>query len=440
MCHPRYPGPVVLAPDERIPYAFIARELSEIGREEVGLVLWQVLRDVRAWLEAISAPDEPTLGDAGWKLDGLVPELAATLPALDRLVRDTAPDRASVEAVAVGCMHVGLWAEDAAAGRTALAFFQAAEDVDPDNPHYAYSIGRVARKLALYDEAEAWLKWAHWVARGAGRWEVATLAMSGLGNLHRQRGNLPLAMRYHELTRRIARRHDLRTLEGDALYDLAGLCLDGGDLAKGMEFARRAISTYGPGHGRIFGLAKDIAWFLMDCHGDFDNAVHVFSTLLEHVWEPERRVMLLASLARAAAGAGWIERFESAWVETWALLRRQPMRSGHAGALIQLAYGAGYLESWNRAHLAAREALSTAEERREGEMVLAAESILSAVQNGFIAENTLEKVFRDHRRTAAHLPQPDATELVCELTEAMRARRDGAPQGPIRSLMATWPG
>ncbi|HEX2188450.1 MAG TPA: hypothetical protein VHG51_06100, partial [Longimicrobiaceae bacterium] len=167
MCQPRYPGPVRFDPEEKIPYVFVVKELAEAGMEDAGLVLWQVLRDVRAWLEAIAAPDEPTLRDEGWKLEGLVPELTITLPALDRLIREPGPDHATMEAVALACLHVGLWAEDAAAGRTALAFLQAAEDADPDNPHFAYNVGRVARKLALYDDAERWLKWAHWVARGA---------------------------------------------------------------------------------------------------------------------------------------------------------------------------------------------------------------------------------------------------------------------------------
>jgi tetratricopeptide (TPR) repeat protein len=334
-------------------------------------------------------------------------------------------------------MQVGLWAEDAAAGRTGLAFFQAAEDADHDNPHFAYNVGRIARKLAMYDEAEAWLKWAHWVARGAALWDVAALSLSGLGNLHRQRGNLPLAMRFHKATWRIARRHNLRTLEGDALYDLAGLSLDFGKFKEGIGFARQAINAYGSGHSRIYSLAKDIAWFLMDRYGDFENAAHIFTALLEYVWEPERRVVLFASFARSAAGAGWVEMFEGAWVETWAILRQQPMRHSHAGALIQLAYGAGNLEYWNRAQFAASEALAVAEERKEGEMIMAAESILNAVQSGMIAEATLHEVFRDRRPANALHRREDAEKIASDLTEAVWVRRDGAPHGPARTLIAS---
>lgn len=430
MCQPRYPGPLRIDPEERIPYVFVLRELTDAGMDEAGLVLWQVLRDVRAWLDAIAAPDEPTLGEEGWKLEGLMPELAITLPALDRLIREPNPDDSTMEAVALGCMQVGLWAEDAAAGRTALAFFQAAEDANHDNPHFAYNVGRIARKLAMYDEAEAWLKWAHWVARGAARWDVAALSLSGLGNLHRQRGNLPLAMRFHKVSWRVARRHDLRTLEGDALYDLVGLSFDFGDTKLGMEYATRALHAYGPGHSRIYRLAKDIAWLWMDQFGEFESAAQVFVALLDHVWEPERRVMLYASLARAAAGAGWREMFEEMWVESWATVRHQSTRDFHAAALTQLALAAGSVADWERARMAAGEALRVARAREEGEMILLAESILEAVRSDVIAEEAVHTVFRDRRARPSGLRGADTVALATELTGAMRVRRDEAPHGP----------
>lgn len=433
MFQPRYPGPFRVDSDERIPYVFVMKELSEAGMDEAGLVLWQVLRDVRTWLAAIAAPEAPTLADEGWKLDGLVPELAVSLPTLDRLIRDPNPDPATLEAVAVACMHVGLWAEDVAAGHTALAFFQAAEDTDGENPHYAYNLGRVARKLALYDEAERWLKWAHWVARGAGRWDVAALSLSGLGNLHRQRGNLPLAMRFHRATRRIAQRHGLRTLEGDALYDLVGLSFDFGDPQQGMEYARRAIQTYGPGHTRIYRLAKDMAWLWMDRFGEFENAAYVFMALLDHVWEPERRVMLYASLARAAAGAGWRDVFERMWIESWITVRQQSTREFHAAALTQIAIGAGCVADWERARMAANEALRIALARGEGEMIILAESILNSVHNDVISEEALPAFCRDRQHMETIVRTEDTAALATELTGAMKVRRDDSPQGPART-------
>lgn len=435
MCQPRYPGPLRIDPDERIPYVFVIKELAGAGMDDAGLVLWQVLRDVRAWLDAIAAPDEPTLSEEGWKLEGLVPELAITLPALDRLIRDPNPDASTLEAVALGCMQVGLWAEDAAAGHTALAFFQAAEDANHDNPHFAYNVGRVARKLALYDEAEAWLKWAHWVARGAARWDVAALSLSGLGNLHRQRGNLPLAMRFHKTTRRVARKHNLRTLEGDALYDLMTLSFDLEDPSCGMRYAREAITAYGAGHTRIHRMAKDVAWLWMDRFGEFENAAHIFTSLLDHIWEPHERLLLLSSLARAAAGAGWKEVFESMWIDSWATIRHHPTEHGHAAALTQLALAASTVGAWDRAQFAAEEALRLARKREEGEVLLLAESILGAIRHGVIAEDRIQSLAGSLGH-AGHR-SGEATELASDFAEAMRMRRDNAPHGPSRTLART---
>ncbi len=429
MCQPpRYPGPLEIGPGDRVPGLFVLVELTGVGMEGAGRTLRQTLRGVHAWLEG----DEPPPEDAGGA-EGRIPELGATLPPLWRILREAPPGPETLEAVGLACMHVALWAERAAVYRTAVAFFAAAEEADPDNPHYAYHVGRMARKLARYDEAEAWLRWAHWVARNRQAWEVAALSTSGLGNLHRQRGNLPLATRFHELTRRIARRHNLRTLEGDALYDLVGLSFDFGRPTQGMEYARHALRAYGSGHSRIYRLAKDIAWLWMDHYAQFESAAHVFTALLEYIWEPEPRTVLLASLARAAAGAGWNDVFENLWIETWTVLRQQPVQTGHAGALIQLAYGAGNLGYWDRASLAAQEAFSIARERKEGEMILLAESILEAVRSGLVAEEGVRAAFRDRQRPAV---DEETAVFASELTNAMRVRQDDAPAGPAHTLNA----
>jgi len=433
MCYPPYPGPIVLEEQDKVPYLFVLQELAGIGRESAARVVRQLVQEVRAWGQGRDAAAHATTAEEVRETVEAVPELGATLPALHRLLRG-APDEAALEAAGLALMHLATWAEKVAAYRTALALYQAAEEADSDNPHYAYHVGRMARKLALYDAAEAWLKWANWIARARRRWEVAALCTSGLGNLHRQRGNLPLATRYHELTRRIARRHNLRTLEGDALYDLAGMSFDFGDMPRGTEYTRRAIEAYGSGHSRIYTLARDIAWMWMDRLGEFENAAHVLSALLEHIWEPPERLLLLSSLTRAAAGAGWREVFENMWNETWALMRQQPSRERHAASLTQLALAAGNFGYWERARIAADEALHVAEERKEGEMIFLAETILETVRSNVIAEDRMRQVFRDRQHMLDGGKDEHAASLASELANAMWARRDGAPLGPAGAL------
>ncbi len=430
-CGPPVPPRIAIPQSGRLPHMYVLTDFHALGMDGAAVWLWQALREVGDWHA------DPSCAARGGRRDyeGAAPGIRASLAALDRLLRDGEPDAATREAVAFACLNLATWAEERGAYATAVGFLHAAEAVCPDNPHYAYDLGRVARKMARYEEAEAWLKWAHFVARRLKRWEVATLSLSGLGNLHRQRGNLPRARRFHEVTRRMAAHRGLRTLEGDALYDLAGMSFDFGDARQGIEYARGAIGAYGPGHGQILTLAHDVAWFWMDRFGDFKNAATVFSVLLEHIWEPPQRVLLIAHLGRAAAGAGWRDMFENMWIEAWAMFRQHGARSGHAGALTQLALGAGTLGDWDRAVIAAGEARSVARERQETELLVAAETILEALDTDVLSDDALERVFKDRYRVSRSGQEGEAIELSAEFANAVRARRDGAPESPTRALI-----
>ena len=433
-CEPPVPPKIRIPQTGPLAFMYVLTDFDALGLENEGLRLWQALRRVREWHG--SPPDGFTLrwSDSLKAYEDVDPALRPRLAALDRLLRDPYPDAATIEAVAFACLNAALWAEERGAYRTALGFLHAAEDVDPDNPHYAYNLGRVARKMAFYEESEAWLKWAHFVARSYGRWEVATLALSGLGNLHRQRGNLPMARRFHEVTRRMAKLNGLRTLEGDALYDLAVMSGDFGDHDLVVAYAREALGAYGPGHSQIYYLAHDIAWYWMDGLGDFVNASHVFSALLEHVWKPSHRLLICANLARAAAGAGWKDMFENMWLESWGVIRQSFDQEGHAAALAQLALGAGSLSDWERAIIAAEEALRIGRARKEAPIVHIVESILQSVTGSIITDGALEEVFKDLSRKTQH-PNDLAAQFVPELAHAMKARRDGAPESPTRALI-----
>lgn len=432
-CEPPVPPKIRIPQTGPLAFMYVLSDFDALGLENEGMRLWQALRRVRDW--HASPPDgfSPRFGDALKAYEDVDPALRPSLAALDRLLRDPDPDAATIEAAAFACLNAALWAEERGAYRTALGFLHAAEDVDPDNPHYAYNLGRVARKMAFYEESEAWLKWAHYVARSYGRWEVATLALSGLGNLHRQRGNLPKARRLHEVARRMARLKGLRTLEGDALYDLAVMTFYLHDSPTAIAYARQALTAYGPGHSQVYHLAHDIAWYWMDSLGDFSNSAHVFSALLDHVWKPSTRLLISANFARAAAGLGWKEAFERTWIEAWGTIRQAIDQQGHAAALTQLALGAGSLGDWERAIFSAQEALKIARSRKEGPVVVVAEAILESLRVEVISDTAIQEVFKDLSRTEES--DDAATWLAAELANAMRARRDGAPESPARALL-----
>jgi hypothetical protein len=270
-------------------------------------------------------------------------------------------------------------------------------------------------------------------------WEVYALALSGYANLKRQKGNIPLATRYHRLALKAARRRDLRSLEGDALYDLAVIAIDSGDTRAAIEYGRAALRAYGSGHIRVLRLAHDFAWLLMNNYGDFFNAANILQALLPHVWEPPFRVLLLANLCRACAGAEWEMLFERAWMDTWAYMRQNATEEGHAAALLQLSYAAGRMGAWERARLAVERAALVARSRQEGTVLYEAEEILDAIGD---MEEQPERMLRacpDWRWVDTSTPSSDiltrTEDLVGEIAVTLRPRRDGAPESPLLMMI-----
>ena len=434
---PVLPAPVEI-PDAEVLSHIVGELGPQVGRN--ARVLVYALADVRRWLASMTGRSAGRLipADADDESQPLepIPGLEDVLAALYHLIRSEDGERDVPEAIAFGCAQVVDWAENSGANVTAILFAQAAAEAYPANPYHAYEVGRLARKLADHTAAEAWLKWAACAARGQSTWEVYVLCLAGLGNLCRQRGNLPLSVRYHGLGLRVARRHSLRTLEGDELYDLAIMHYEMGHPIQASEYARRALEAYGAGHERIPRLMHDLAWAWMELVGDFRSAMDACEVLLPHIWQPSDRVLVLANLARAAAGAGHEPLFEASWNETWALVRRQDTREGHAAALLQLAHGAATYGYWARVELAAAEAFSIAQERHEGFSIIVAERMLDVVRAPVIPEDRLHRVFPDHRRTETAVQDEAASDLVARCANAMRVRRDGAPESPTRTLIA----
>jgi hypothetical protein len=122
------------------------------------------------------------------------------------------------------------------------------------------------------------------------------------------------------------------------------------------------------------------------------------------------------------------------WNEAWAMIRAQSTRDGHAASLVQLALGAGTFGLWDRAEIAAAEALVIARERKEGEAIITAEGILNTLQGGVIAEYAMNSIFKD-RIHAGKRDDSCAADMVADFATAMRARQDDAPESPTRALV-----
>ena len=354
--------------------------LEEV-RSPLGLLLFQVIRDVYLWG---STPPEQRAGLFEPHAEDVLitilrendPEvqLESALMALIRMAGS--PESAREEQVALACQHVAHWADSHGHTGTAISFAQGAAVVLPADAATSYAVGRLARHRAEYARAETWYRRAVALARQSGDWSSYAMAFAGLGNLNMQRGNFPAARRFHLRALRSARRHSMRPLHGSALHDLFVIAAQTGRHSDDPErLAREAFEMYGPEHARLAHLAGDVAYFWME-RGRFAPALTVFQALVHHMQRLEHRLGVLANMVRAAAGTGERRLFDQTWDEVWDRVQRTQGLANEATLMVELARGAAMLAEYERAERAAERAVHVARERGEARTLFEAEAVL----------------------------------------------------------------
>lgn len=426
-----------------LPFPFAA-EGSEVTANAVILeevpgaanrVLQELLHEARSWVQSPLARKRRRSRAA--EVSALPVDVRRPVERIFELLREE-PGEQTHQAIGLGLLLVAEWAEAAGTFRTAVVFYQAALTVIPGNVPMTYHVGRLLRRLAMYGEAEDWLRHSAAKASAAHSWENQALALSGLGNLKRERGNFPEAARFHRLTLRSSRRHGVRRLEGDALYDLAVMYFERGELKAGMRYAREAISAYGPGHSQLVRMANDLAWIWMHLHGQARLALQMFQDIEPRVQDPPFRAVLLANIARAAAEIGAAHIYELAWLEAYAYMRKQDTDDGHAAAFAQLALASIAAEQWERARQAATICLAIAERRGEGRSIIMAEQILNAADQAVPERGRMTELFPSSKlaeRTVSARQRERNEDFAARVGGAIRARRDDAPESPVRALV-----
>jgi tetratricopeptide (TPR) repeat protein len=385
-----------------------------------GFLLWQAARDVNLW--AAVEPEER----AGLFVEGADESLHALIRAagvdvqlespLMTIVRMTgSPETARPEGVELACQHIAHWADHQGFLATAICFGQAAALTVPMDAGAAYAVGRMARRRAEHSRAETWFRRAVALARQTGDWQSYALAFSGLGNLYVQRGNFPVARRFHLRALRAARRHSLRAIQGGAQHDLFVIASQSDHHDDAERYARGAFESYGPEHPRLPALANDLAYVWVE-RGHFASALTVFEALLPHMQRHDDRLVCLGNIVRAAAGAGERPRFEQMWDEVWDGLARESGSESAAQVLLELAHGAAQLGETERAERAAERAVNTARERGEAKTLLTAEAVLESVRRGRAAR---ARAADAPRAAAAEDTQVFATDLVRSLNASL---------------------
>ncbi len=409
---PRKPVPAS-ARRERIPPAlargterFEGLPVLEELRDDLGVLLWRSARNVLLWAEC--APQERArlfAGEAAGlrlaEVRRLAPdaELHGPLAVIASLLES--PASVDVRRLVNACRRIATWAEERSAVGTALTFATAAALAEPSSAALAYAVGRLARRRAEFDRAESWYIRAVVQGRQHGDWRSYALSLSGVANLWMQKGNFPAAKRYHQRCLRAARRRDMPEIEAFALHDLFVVAAECGDRTEAESYALEASRAYGAFHANVRRLAYDVAHY-WTIQGSFAHALSVYRALVPAFPDPAERVLVLGELTRAAGGTGDVQAALAAADEVFGIVEQGHATGGFAaGALLGCAQGLASVRRWEAAERAAEQAVAIATERREGKVLVQAESVLDYVRAGRPAQ-------------PAHAPSCESTEPLAE--------------------------
>jgi tetratricopeptide (TPR) repeat protein len=286
-------------------------------------------------------------------------------------------------AIAAACDFVAEWAEERGKLRTAVEFAQVASLVDPTRPMLAARAARILKERAEWDRAVNWYQHAIFIARSVGDWYAYADANCGLGGLHAERGRLPRARKFFKRALRAAMRHHEDEQIANAYHYLFTLEAVAGNWERAEAMAMQALARYPADSPRRPRLARDLAyrWIL---RGYFDRALRLAQAVLPHFNTPALRTLVWSDIARAAAGAGEDEAFESAWAQARVLLDDGVGEPYRITILLNLAHGAAFRGEGARARLPASEALELARSRGEPQSVLEAEALLDSIRTAFV--------------------------------------------------------
>jgi tetratricopeptide (TPR) repeat protein len=376
----------------------------------LGLVLWQDVRHLHAWVEAAAAlPHGRMRSGARGALPDLHPgSVPAARPspkdffnpspppwvvakrkearaqcgelgaALDEF-RSVAAAPLSVDrgAVAEGCRQVVEWALAHEHTQTAIEFAEAAARVDPENPGMANLAGRVTRNAGEFARAEVWFNRGIGYARDQNNRVELTRAHLGLGILCQEMGRVCGAMRHFNIGSRKARKQGIEWLAAEVQHDLMLLLTIRGRYREAEQHARLALRWYGKRHARFPLYAADVA-LLMVLERNYSLAARFSKGALRHVTNPGARAVILSLYARALAGEGLTGELDRLRKRVLRLL--EDYREKEAVALWHLAAAEQLAGRWEQAAVTAQRALELALKRGDHATAMLTKQVQIAIR------------------------------------------------------------
>jgi tetratricopeptide (TPR) repeat protein len=311
-------------------------------RNDVGVALWHMVRDVELWATTPEREGLFSPGAAGRRRELLraakpPPPLAPALDVLAGLV--AYPVEASADAVSLACERVARWAEARQAHSTALAFAQAAALALPESSRAAVEVGRLAAIAGDKPRAESWFRRAVALARREENRSTYALAWVELGDLYAGTGLERRARWAYTRAFRMARRTSVYTVRGRALWGVARLEMRAGRYAeaeRALWKARRAFLEGDSLHAAFTHDRAEVAVW----QGRGAEAAPMLRRLLIGREDPVDRLRTLALLALCAAQAGDTAAVGELWHQAEPMTHAAPPGEGVAVALLDLARAA----------------------------------------------------------------------------------------------------
>jgi len=179
---------------------------------------------------------------------------------------------------------------------------------------------------------------------------------------------------------RIAKRKELPERAAAAFHNLFAVEAIAGNWEQAETHAQRALKLYPPDARGLPRLARDLAFRWIQ-RGYFERALPLAKEVLSHFQAPADRALTWSDIARAAAGAGELEEFETAWASAWVAVRTGTVEPFGGDILLNLTHAAAFRGDATRASMTGREAIAVATARNEHQVILEAESVLDSLRS-----------------------------------------------------------